>query len=1372
MLQPTLRRLPFLAALITILGLSGCGGGGDSVCGDGTVDTGEQCDDGNDTNGDGCSAACKTEVAAKCGDGTVDAGEQCDDGNATSGDGCSSACKTEVAGVCGDGTSNLGEQCDDGNTAAGDGCSATCQTEPASTCGDGKKEGAEQCDDSNVVAGDGCSATCQIEGAGVCGNGQTEAGEECDDGNMVAADGCENDCTKTKAAEVVCPDVIPAVANGTCAVTAGDASKLILGTVLVPGTVYRNGQVLVDAAGKITCVGCACAAQAATATRIACPTGVISPALINTHDHITFTQNSPYTDTGERYEQRHDWRVPKNGHTKIPAIGSATMDQTAWGELRFLMGGATSIVGSGTSSGLLRNLDKAAGEEGLGQKAVDFQTFPLDDTSGTQLATGCGYKSIITSSSIASEDAFLPHVSEGIDAFAENEFLCMSSSANGGQDLVQPQSAFIHAVGLKPADYALMAQDGTALIWSPRSNITLYGDTAIVTEAARFGTLIALGTDWMPTGSMNLLRELQCADSVNAKYYDHYFSDEQLWMMVTANGAAATATDDVIGTLAQGKIADITIFNGATHKDHRAVIDAAPQDVVLVMRGGKILYGDETIVTGVPASGMCDVLDVCGTSKQVCLQSEIAKNLTSLKTSVGAIYPAFFCGQPMKEPSCTPQRAPKWVKNGSNAYTGVPSATDGDGDGLPDETDNCPKIFNPIRPLDAGKQGDADMDGVGDACDICPLNANTTTCTMSDPNDSDGDTIPNTIDNCKDIANTNQADVDMDGKGDLCDLCPTVANPGTAACPGTIYGIKNGTIPVGNNVSLSHALVTAQYTKGALTQGFYLQVAPTDPGYMGSDYSGLYVYNPGNTVKVGDRVSITTAVIANFNGQIQLSGPVVVVDMSAGEAVPAPVVVTTQQIGGIVATKLESVLVQIKAVTATDIAPMPGAGDVAPINEFVVDDGSGGVRVNDILFLLAPLPALNDTFASITGILDYRNGYSKIEPRSAADYVAGQAKLSGFSPALSFLDVGATGVATYPTALTVKLSSPVAGDTFVMVTSSDPASLTVVGGGVTILAGQTSAPVLLNGLAQALSVTLTATYNAVSKTADVRVLDAAEQSLLVSLTPATTTLAPGGTATFTVTLDIPAPVGGAAVTLALTPANAGTILPTVLVPAGQLSATFDYVDGSMVTSASVTATLGASNFTSTIALVVQMGGLVINEVDYDQLGPDLAEFVEIYNGTSAPINLTGYSLVLINGSNNATYGTPVDLGPAGTLASKGYLVVGAATVMVPATALKLSFAGPQDQVQNGAPDGVALINKTTNTLVDALSYEGAITAATVTGLTGTVSLVEGTVLPIATADSNTIAGSVCRLPNGVDTNNAATDWKFSGTITPGAANVP
>ncbi len=102
-----------------------------AVCGNGTVESGETCDDGNTVAGDGCDASCQTETAGPvCGDGTIDAGETCDDGNTVSGDGCDANCQTEVVDpLCGNGTLDAGETCDDGNTDAGDGCDANCLCE-------------------------------------------------------------------------------------------------------------------------------------------------------------------------------------------------------------------------------------------------------------------------------------------------------------------------------------------------------------------------------------------------------------------------------------------------------------------------------------------------------------------------------------------------------------------------------------------------------------------------------------------------------------------------------------------------------------------------------------------------------------------------------------------------------------------------------------------------------------------------------------------------------------------------------------------------------------------------------------------------------------------------------------------------------------------------------------------------------------------------------------------------------------------------------------------------------------------------------------------------------------------------------------------
>ena len=159
-----------------------------SVCGNGLVEAGEECDDGNTNNCDACSNACS--LVSGCGDGVVCGGEQCDDGNTTSCDGCSATCTTESGLRCGDGSMNAacGEQCDP--PAPGQ-CDAQCQHVPF--CGDGNVDSGEQCDDANTNDCDACSNACTLVSG--CGDGVVCGGEACDDGNTAECDGCSSTCT-------------------------------------------------------------------------------------------------------------------------------------------------------------------------------------------------------------------------------------------------------------------------------------------------------------------------------------------------------------------------------------------------------------------------------------------------------------------------------------------------------------------------------------------------------------------------------------------------------------------------------------------------------------------------------------------------------------------------------------------------------------------------------------------------------------------------------------------------------------------------------------------------------------------------------------------------------------------------------------------------------------------------------------------------------------------------------------------------------------------------------------------------------------------------------------------------------------------------
>ena len=503
---------------------------------------------------------------------------------------------------------------------------------------------------------------------------------------------------------------LPPVSAGTCEVTtAGTTGILIQGDVLAPDTTYRGGGVLVDGSGTITCVGCDCdaAAGADAATVVSCPDAAVSPGLINTHDHITYANNPPHQFTDERYEHRHDWRTGTGGHTTIPYNGGASGDVMRGAELRFMMGGATSTVSAGGTGGLLRNLDSSSLSGSLGNQAADSDTFPLGDANGTKLESGCGYPNITTNSSISGLDAYVPHVSEGIDTAARNEFLCIQDGAN---DLIEPQTGLVHAVGLTAGDINVMEPEYTKVVWSPRSNISLYGNTASVSVIERAGVPMALGTDWLPSGSANLLRELACAIELNEQHFDGFFSDVQLWRMVTTNAAFVAGVQLSTGMLKEGLAGDIAVFRSGDLDAHSAVVRAQPEDVALVARGGQVLYGDDALLASQGlGTDACETLDVCGAPKRACVAMDVSNSdLATVQAATDAVYPLVLCGVPADEPTCVPYRR---VRRRHPPTTSTVMAS-------PTPTTTAPR-FNPLRPMDS-IQPDEDADGAGDAATPAP----------------------------------------------------------------------------------------------------------------------------------------------------------------------------------------------------------------------------------------------------------------------------------------------------------------------------------------------------------------------------------------------------------------------------------------------------------------------------------------------------------------------------------------------------------------------------------------------------------------------------------------------------------------------------
>jgi imidazolonepropionase-like amidohydrolase len=540
--------------------------------------------------------------------------------------------------------------------------------------------------------------------AGACGTGGGATGGDAGQGN----DGK----TPTTDAGHDAPPPGPPL----CTVASKGTSGLVLSGRLLLPTGATTGELFIGASGTIACAAASCASTTgyAAATRIACPGGVISPGLINAHDHTEYATRPPEPHGTIRYDCRNDWREGEEGFEALPNVVSTTSPATnAAQELRLVLGGGTSVVGTGGVEGLARNLAEYTDAKELGGltgQTVFFLTFPLgDDDSGVLITKGCAYPDIISASEAFSTGVFAPHLAEGVNLAAQNELHCASQASN---DLVTKQTSIIHGVAVNATDVAAIETAGAKLIWSPRSNVSLYGDTAPITEYRHAGVTIALGTDWLPSGSMNMLRELACADAWNQKYFAGTFSDQELWEMATVNAAAASGFGSQIGSLAVGLVADVAVFDGRTNSDYRAVLAAAGDDVHLVLRGGAALYGDAAIVSAL-ATG-CTAMEVCGVSRSVCFDVPTIA-LSDAVAAAAGIYPLFSCSgeTPPDEPTCVPYR---------DTYPKGISATDADGDGVPDKTDDCPTIWNPIRLMDGTKQSDIDGDGYGDACDAEPLN--------------------------------------------------------------------------------------------------------------------------------------------------------------------------------------------------------------------------------------------------------------------------------------------------------------------------------------------------------------------------------------------------------------------------------------------------------------------------------------------------------------------------------------------------------------------------------------------------------------------------------------------------------------------------
>jgi 5-methylthioadenosine/S-adenosylhomocysteine deaminase len=317
--------------------------------------------------------------------------------------------------------------------------------------------------------------------------------------------------------------------------------------------------------------------------------GTIYPGLIDLHDHLSYNALQLW-DVPNTYANRDQWaqgdtyRKLITGPMKVLAHTPAYVPAIVrYVEAKCLVAGTTTSQGLALSSyagiqhyyrGIVRNVEQTDDPEL--PEAVDHIA-DVDAKDRDKFLKR-----------LKQQTCLLLHLSEGTNQAAHEHFLALK--ATSGSWAVTASLAGIHCVALDKADFDVLAQARASMVWSPLSNLLLYGQTAKIAAAATSGLTIALGPDWSPSGSKNLLGELKIA-RLAATLANANMSDYELLSLATRNPAKILRWDNQLGTLEAGKRADLLVVSGQTGDPHAHLFTRSEYDVELVVINGIPRYG-------------------------------------------------------------------------------------------------------------------------------------------------------------------------------------------------------------------------------------------------------------------------------------------------------------------------------------------------------------------------------------------------------------------------------------------------------------------------------------------------------------------------------------------------------------------------------------------------------------------------------------------------------------------------------------------------------------------------------------------------------------------------------------------------------------
>ena len=333
--------------------------------------------------------------------------------------------------------------------------------------------------------------------------------------------------------------------------------------------------------------------------------GTIYPGLIDMHNHMHYNtaplwEMESHLSDNQRsdfdgYNNRYEWKNHPDYSNEVTRVKTALHSGPYWNmetqamkyvEMKEVVGGTTAAQG-GPSTGdesfdsiLLRNIEYWNwGKDEIHTKVTELES----DYIGNHIKTGNASGEL---------DAWFLHLAEGVDESSRAEFDILTQN-----DLLVGELIVIHGTGLGQPEFSAMGDVGASLVWSPLSNLLLYGDTTDVATAKAEGVNIAISPDWSPSGAKSPLHELKIADYWDEQMLGDVFSNYEMVEMVTSNSADAMKWDEHVGRINPGMAADLLVTTSFNEDPYRNLIDAVDPDVKLTIMGGLPLFGDTDLMT-------------------------------------------------------------------------------------------------------------------------------------------------------------------------------------------------------------------------------------------------------------------------------------------------------------------------------------------------------------------------------------------------------------------------------------------------------------------------------------------------------------------------------------------------------------------------------------------------------------------------------------------------------------------------------------------------------------------------------------------------------------------------------------------------------